>query len=60
MALELFLEQLNAVLSRVDGDFGGQPLFVVEAELRRQLEVSLPGVRFSAEDLKRWAAGMSS
>jgi hypothetical protein len=55
-----FLSRLEAVLKRADKDYGGQPLFAVEVKLRTQLQDSLPQVRFMAEDIKAWAAEISS
>lgn len=58
---------LNALLGRLEGALeeaqvtaNGLPLFAVEAKLTEKLQALLPGVRFTAQDIRAWAAEISS
>jgi hypothetical protein len=52
--------QLDDVLTRLESALGGRPLFVVEKIVAQELRRSIPGARFSKEDIRRWSAEMSS
>jgi hypothetical protein len=54
------LDRLEAVIADVRSGSGAKPLFVVETELSLKLRRSMPGVRFMADDIRRWAAEISS
>ncbi|KRE61760.1 hypothetical protein ASG92_20425 [Arthrobacter sp. Soil736] len=58
--LARLLESLEAVLQNTREDSTGRPLFTVEAVLTGRLRAALPGVRFSPEDIRGWAAQISS
>lgn len=58
---------LNALLDRLEGAIrdtrasaNGIPLFAVEAKLTERLHADLPGVRFTARDIRAWTAEISS
>lgn len=58
---------LNALLGRLEGALAeaqatanGMPLFAVEAQLTERLQALLPGVRFTAQEIRAWAAEISS
>lgn len=58
---------LNALLRRLEGALAesqatanGMPLFAVEAQLTERLQARLPGVRFTAQEIRAWAAEISS
>jgi len=58
---------LNILLERTEGAIedtrriaSGRPLFSVEAKLTERLQAVLPGVRFTARDIRAWAAEISS
>ncbi|HET7140307.1 MAG TPA: hypothetical protein VFI36_09115 [Arthrobacter sp.] len=60
-------DMLNALLGRLEGALeeaqvtaNGMPLFAVEAKLTERLQALLPGVRFTAQDIRAWAAESSS
>jgi hypothetical protein len=58
--LSSLLDRLESVLADVRSSTGAKPFFVVEAELGLQLRRAIPGVRFLADDIRRWAAEISS
>lgn len=58
--LDTLLERLDCVLEETKGTAGGLPLFAVEEELVGRLRSVLPGVRFTAHDIRAWAAEISS
>jgi hypothetical protein len=58
--LECLLGSLEAALAEVGSASHGRPLFEVEAALTERLRRRLPGVRFSAEDIRNWSARISS
>lgn len=60
MILELLLESLEAVLHEARRNYAGQPLFAVEGKIRADLQIALPGVQCTAEDIRAWAAEISS
>lgn len=59
-SLSSLLDRLESVIAEVRSSTSAQPLFVVEAELSLQLRRSMPSVRFMADDIRRWAAEISS
>lgn len=58
--LSSLLDRLESVLADVRASAAAKPLFVVEAELILKLRRSIPGVRFMGDDIRRWAAEISS
>lgn len=58
--LSSLLDRLESVLADVRASSAAKPLLVVEAELSLKLRRSIPGVRFIADDIRRWAAEISS
>jgi hypothetical protein len=58
--LACLLGRLEAALAEIGSTSQGRPLFDVEADLRGKLPSTLPGVRFSAEDIRKWSAEISS
>lgn len=58
--LECLLGRLQAALAEVGSTSHGRPLFEVEAALTDTLRRRLPGIRFSAEDIRKWSARISS
>jgi hypothetical protein len=48
--LDVLLERLETVLRAMKTDCEGQPLFAVEASLRKHLQAYLPNVRFGVRD----------
>lgn len=59
-ALEALLERLEDALRKTRAAANGIPLFAVEAHLSERLSGALPGVRFMAQDVRAWAAEISS
>ncbi|GAB3557801.1 hypothetical protein GCM10027405_03220 [Arthrobacter alkaliphilus] len=59
-ALSGLLESLEAALRDAEGVCAGLPLFAVEARLRDRLRIVMPAVRFTPEQIREWAARMSS
>lgn len=58
--LDVLLDRTEGVISDTHAVANGMPLFVVEAELTERLQAVLPGVRFTAQDIRAWAAEISS
>jgi hypothetical protein len=58
--LEALVERLEDALQANRAAANGVPLFAVEAELTERLRVALPGVRFTAQDVRAWLAEISS
>jgi len=51
---------LVAALAETGATLQGRPLFDVEAALSDRLRRDLPGVKFSADDIRKWSAQISS
>ncbi|MDQ0636383.1 hypothetical protein QFZ40_004354 [Arthrobacter pascens] len=60
MMLTVLLKRTEGIISDTQAVANGMPLFVVEAELTQRLQAVLPGVRFTAQDIRAWAAEISS
>lgn len=60
MMLNVLLERTEGVIADTHAVANGMPLFVVEAKLTERLQTVLPGVRFTAQDIRAWAAEISS
>lgn len=60
MMLNVLLERTERAISDTRSLANGMPLFVVEAKLTERLKAVLPGVRFTAKDIRAWAAEISS
>jgi hypothetical protein len=60
MMLNVLLERTEGVIADTHAVANGMPLFVVEAKLAERLQAVLPGVRFTAQDVRAWAAEISS
>lgn len=58
--LNVLLERLDVALVDIRADVNGMPLFAVEAKLTHRLREVLPGVRFTARDIRTWSAEISS
>jgi len=58
--LNVLLERLDVALVDIRADVNGMPLFAVEAKLTHRLRMVLPGVRFTAQDIRTWSAEVSS
>jgi hypothetical protein len=58
--LACLLGRLETALAEIRSTSHGRPLFEVEADLREKLLRTLPGARFSAEDIRKWSAEISS
>ena len=58
--LASLLGRLEAALAEVGSTSRARPLFAVEADLSEKLRRALPGVRFSAEDIRKWSSEISS
>lgn len=58
--LSSLLDRAESVIADVRSGSGAKPLIVVEAELTLKLHLALPGVRFMADDIRQWAAEISS
>lgn len=54
------LDRLDLALVDIRADVNGMPLFAVEAKLTHRLREVLPGVRFTAQDIRTWSAEISS
>lgn len=60
MMLNVRLERTERAISDTRSLANRMPLFVVEAKLTERLQAVLPGVRFTAQDVRAWAAEISS
>ena len=60
LILSGLLEILEQTLTDAKTDCAGLPLFAVEARLHDRLRASLPGGRLTFEDIRSWAAKLSS
>lgn len=58
--LNSLLERVEFALRETRGAANGRPLFAVEAELTARLRAVLPDARFTDEDIRAWAAEISS
>jgi hypothetical protein len=58
--LNVLLERLETELGEIRVNVNAMPLFVVETKLAGRLREVLPGVRFTAQDIRAWAAMISS
>jgi hypothetical protein len=58
--LNVLLERLDVALMDIRADVNGLPLFAVEATLTRRLREVLPGVQFTAQDIRKWSTEVSS
>jgi hypothetical protein len=58
--LNVLLERAEAAIQDTQAVANGMPLFAVEAKLTERLQAILPGVRFTAQDVRAWAAEISS
>jgi hypothetical protein len=58
--LNILLERLDVALVDIRADVNGMPLFAVEAKLTHRLREVLPGVQFTAQDIRTWSAEISS
>lgn len=58
--LNVLLERLEAELGDIGVNANGMPLFMVEMKLTDRLREVLPGVRFTAQDIRTWSAMISS
>lgn len=58
--LSSLLGRLDAVIDHVGSTAAGQPLFAVEAQLTTALRELIPEAKFTAGDIKRWSAQISS
>lgn len=58
--LNVLLQRLDVALVDIRAEVNAMPLFAVEAKLAQRLREVLPGVRFTVQDIRAWAAEMSS
>lgn len=58
--LNALLRRLEEALAESQATANGMPLFAVEAQLTEKLQALLPGVRFTAQEIRVWAAEISS
>lgn len=58
--LNVLLERLDVALLDIGADARGTPLFAVEGKLTQRLREALPGVQFTAQDIRTWSAEISS
>ncbi len=58
--LETLLARVEEVIRETSEAAGGIPLFAVEIVLTERLRAVLPGVRFTAQDIREWSARISS
>lgn len=58
--LNILLKRLDVALVDIRADVNGMPLFAVEAKLTHRLREVLPGVQFTAQDIRTWSAEVSS
>lgn len=58
--LDILLDRLDGALEEAGIGAADMPIFVVEASLTERLQAALPGVRFTPEDIRVWAAEISS
>ena len=58
--LDVLLERAEGAIRDTQAAANGMPLFVVEVKLAERLRTVLPGVRFTAQDIRAWAAEISS
>jgi hypothetical protein len=58
--LASLLGGLEAALAEACSTSRGRPMFAVEGDLSEKLRRVLPGVRFSADDIRKWSAEISS
>lgn len=58
--LNVLLERLEAELGDIGVNANALPLFMVEMKLTARLREVLPGVRFTAQDIRTWSAMISS
>ena len=58
--LNALLECAEGAISDTQSVANAMPLFIVEAKPSQRLRDVLPGVRFSAQDIRAWAAEISS
>ena len=58
--LSSLLDKVDVAISRVGTAHQGAPLFAVEAELIKMLECLIPEAKFTAADIRCWAASISS
>jgi hypothetical protein len=58
--LSVLLDRLDVALMDIGADVNGMPLFAVEVTLTHRLREVLPGVQFTAQDIRTWSAEISS
>lgn len=58
--LDALLNRLERALEDAGTGAEGMPLRVVEDKLTERLRADLPGIRFTGQDIRAWAAQISS